>query len=118
MKRILIVDGDHVRRLYLLAELESRYEVHVCTRGDQAVQLIEEIQPDALIINLSLPYLDGFIVLQQLKYRPPAILALASIISNRIIENAAALGIQDVLLSSCSIKSIISHLEVLLFARA
>lgn len=118
MKRVLIVDGDEVRRAYLERELNKIYEVHLCTRGDQAVQLIGEMRPDALIINLALPYLDGFSVLRQLEHRPPAILALTNLISNRIIADAAALGVQDMLIYPCSIKTIAAHLEALLFARA
>ena len=34
MKRVLIVDGDEERRMYLQRELEKRYEVHICARGD------------------------------------------------------------------------------------
>lgn len=117
MKRVMIVDGDEVRRVYLERELNKIYEVHLCSRGDQAVQLIEELLPDALIINLALPYLDGFTVLQQLTHRPPAILALTNLISNEIIENAAALGVQDMLIYPCSIKTIAAHLEALLCAR-
>ena len=118
MKRVLVVDGSEERRIYLQRELEKRYEVHICARGDQAVQLIEELRPDALIINLALPYLDGMTVLRQLKHRPPAILALTNLISNRIIEDAAALGVQDMLIYPCSIKTIAAHLEALLYARA
>ena len=117
MKRVLIVDGDEVRRVYLERELNKIYEVHLCTRGDQAVQQIEDLRPDALIINLALSYLDGFTVLRQLKHRPPAILALTNLISNKVIEDAAALGVRDMLIYPCSIKTITAHLESLLCAR-
>ena len=118
MKRVLIVDGDEVRRVYLERELNKIYEVYLCSRGDQAVQMIERLRPDALIINLALPYLDGMTVLRQLKHRPPAILALTNLISNRIIEDAAALGVRDMLIYPCSIKTIAAHLEALLCVRA
>ena len=117
MKRVLIVDGDEVRRVYLERELNKIYEVHLCARGDLPVQMIETLRPDALIINLALPYLDGMTVLRQLKHRPPAILALTNLISNRIIADAAALGVRDMLIYPCSIKTIAAHLEDLLFAK-
>ena len=117
MKRVLIVDGDEVCRVYLERELNKIYEVHLCSRGDQAVQLIEELLPDALIINLALPYLGGFTVLRQLRHRPPAILALTNLISNKVIEDAATLGVRDMLIYPCSIKTIAAHLEALLCAR-
>ena len=118
MKRVLIVDGDEVRRVYLERELNNIYEVHLCARGDLAIQMIETLRPDALIINLALPYLDGMTVLQQLQHKPTAILALTNLISNEIMEDAAALGIRDMLLYPCSITTIAAHLEALLCARA
>lgn len=117
MKRVLIVHGDEVCRMYLQRELEKRYEVHICTRGDQAVQLIESLRPDALIINLSLPYRDGLTVLRQLEYRPPAILALTNLVRTKILEDAAALGVRDMLLYPCYIKTIVAHLDDLLCSR-
>ena len=117
MKRVLIVDGDEERRMYLQRELEKRYEVHICARGDQAAERIEALRPDALIINLSLPYLDGLTVLRQLEHRPPAILALTNLVRTKILEDAAALGVRDMLLYPCYIKTIIEHLDNLLCSR-
>ena len=118
MKRVLIVDGDKECRMYLQRELEKRYKVHLCARGDQAVERIEALRPDALIINLSLPYLDGLTVLRQLEHRPTAILALTNLVSNQIIEDAAALGVRAMLIYPCSIKTIAAHLDDLLCAKA
>ena len=117
MKRVLIVDGDEERRMYLQRELEKRYEVHICARGDQAVERIEALRPDALIIYLSLPYRDGLTVLRQLEHRPPAILALTNLARTKILEDAAALGVRDMLLFPCYIKTIIEHLDNLLCSR-
>lgn len=111
MKQVLVVESNEDQRAYLQRELGKIYDVHICTRGDYAVEMVEQLRPDALIINLSLPNVDGLTVLRQLKRKPPVILALTNLLNTRIITDIASQGVQDMLLYPCTATTIATHLD-------
>jgi DNA-binding response OmpR family regulator len=66
--KLLIVDDE----VDLLAELEpllerSGYEVCKATDGQQALELIDQEQPDLVILDVMMPHLDGREVVRQLR---------------------------------------------------
>mgnify|MGYP003579100752 CR=1 FL=1 len=69
--RILIVDDDeptlHVSRHVLESEGAS---VLAATSGAEALSLIDHECPDAMITDLSMPRIDGFMLVEQLRRRP------------------------------------------------
>jgi two-component system cell cycle response regulator DivK len=59
MSRILIVE-DNPDLLGILKELLSReYEVDTARTGEDAIRLADEHHPDAVILDLQLPSMDG-----------------------------------------------------------
>ena len=94
-----------------LAEALTQHEVHCCHTGTEALTLLEILQPDAVIMELSLPVLTGLSVLQESRYRPPVILALTNIVTDFVLEAAAAAGVQDLLIMPCTVDSILRHLS-------
>ncbi|OGQ23573.1 MAG: hypothetical protein A2138_10315 [Deltaproteobacteria bacterium RBG_16_71_12] len=66
--RILVCDDEAMIRDALEEHLCSEgYEVALAVDGDQALRLIEEVQPDALILDLNMPRVDGLTVLRSLR---------------------------------------------------
>jgi DNA-binding NarL/FixJ family response regulator len=60
--RILIADDQaHVRKgLQVVLELEEDFEVvGTAANGVEAVELAERLNPDVILMDLSMPYLDG-----------------------------------------------------------
>lgn len=96
-----------------LAKNLSRYKIHICDTGAKTLEKLEELHPDILIIDLTLPDIDGLTVLQKAHYKPSIILALTNFVSDAVMQAAAAAGIQDVLLIPCTIQHIIRHLDAL-----
>lgn len=111
MKTMLIAAGSETITEELARVFQNEYQVYTCSRGDDTLQILQELRPDALIINLSLKYITGLEVLQRTVYTPPAILALTYYVSNRIVEEALAAGVGALIRLPCSIKCIISHLK-------
>ena len=80
-KRILVVDDD--RNIRFLAErilTGAGYRVEFATDGEEAVAKILGSPPDLVILDLTLPALDGWGVLQRLKDvadRPPVVVLTA-----------------------------------------
>ena len=66
--RILVCDDEKLIRASLEEHLRSEgYEVSQAEDGGQALKLIEEAPPDALIIDLKMPKMDGLSVLKALR---------------------------------------------------
>ena len=73
--RVLIVDDEEPARA-LLAELLAAHEdaalVGQCRNGFEAVQAIQTLRPDLILLDVQMPKLDGFEVLELLE-DPPAV---------------------------------------------
>ncbi|MBO4548946.1 MAG: response regulator [Abditibacteriota bacterium] len=70
-KKILIVDDDENILALIEKTLEkAKYEVVKATDGKQALNLVVSERPDLLILDIMMPYLDGFEVLQTLRRYP------------------------------------------------
>lgn len=68
MPLILVVDDDADIREVIQMNLESAgYEVMTAGNGVEALDLIKERLPDAMFLDVMMPELDGFSVLEQVK---------------------------------------------------
>jgi len=69
--RILLVDDDEPTLDLSRHVLESEgASVLAATSGAEALSLIDHECPDAMITDLSMPRLDGFMLVEQLRRRP------------------------------------------------
>jgi CheY-like chemotaxis protein len=67
-KRVLIIDDDDTFR-YILRQIignEPRYEVLEANTGGDGLRLARDERPDVIVLDLLMPNVDGFTVLQQL----------------------------------------------------
>lgn len=112
MKKVLIATICKATSTALSNSL-SRYEVHICSSGTDALHLIETVRPDILILDLMLPYMDGITVLRESKFRPPIILAQTNFISAAVLQAAAEVGVQDLLITPSTVRYIVDRLNTL-----
>jgi DNA-binding response OmpR family regulator len=71
MKKILSADDDPVVQQFVSAILnENGYEVYTATDGEQAVAQAKAVLPDLMILDLIMPYRDGYEVLRLLRESP------------------------------------------------
>lgn len=70
-KRILVVDDntDAVESLALLLELEG-HDVRTALDGPAALDLASDFQPEAILLDIGLPGMDGYEVARRLRGRP------------------------------------------------
>jgi PAS domain S-box-containing protein len=69
--KILVVEDDRDLALLLRRQLESEgYRVLLATKGEDALWLAREAQPQLITLDIMLPDVDGFTVLEQLKENP------------------------------------------------
>ena len=67
-KRVLLIDDDETFR-YVIRQIisqESKYTFLEASDGDQGLQIARSEQPDVIILDLQMPTVDGFTVLQEL----------------------------------------------------
>jgi signal transduction histidine kinase/CheY-like chemotaxis protein len=72
-KRVLIIDDDETFR-YVLRQIlrEQRYEVLESSDGEQGLRSLRNDRPDAVMLDLQMPTVDGFEFLRQLREDPDA----------------------------------------------
>ena len=71
MKTVLIAEDNAVNRELLRELLEIRgYAVTEACDGEEALHKITETQPDILLLDLSMPVLDGFGTIARIRSNP------------------------------------------------
>jgi DNA-binding response OmpR family regulator len=68
MARVLVVDDEPDIVLFVRVNLELHgHEVRTAAHGEEALAAIEEERPDAMVLDVMMPHLDGWGVLERLK---------------------------------------------------
>ena len=111
MKKLLIAIDSEIFVEALERTLCREYEIHTCSRGDEALQLLATTELDVLIIDYSLPPTTGLEVLKQAIYTPPVIIALTNYLSDHIVQESQAAGVKALIRHPCSLDSILSCLD-------
>lgn len=66
--KVLIVDDELFNLDYLEQALEdSNYQIITATNGQEALDKIQSGQPDLVLLDLAMPIMDGFAVLERVK---------------------------------------------------
>ncbi|MBC7837446.1 MAG: response regulator [Nitrospiraceae bacterium] len=74
MTKILVIDDDARDRELLAAVLEERgYEVILADNGGTGLMLCHRQTPDAVVLDLSMPGIDGRALLRQLRILHPTL---------------------------------------------
>ncbi len=69
--RILIVDDEPLNIDYLEQELEERgFDLLTASNGQEALDAIKESLPDLVLLDIMMPVMDGFSVLERVKADP------------------------------------------------
>src|SRR6202043_626602 len=71
MSRILIAEDNPVNRELLreLLEMRGHTVVEACD-GEEALRVIEQTQPDLVLLDIGMPLLDGFGVIRKVRENP------------------------------------------------
>jgi two-component system LytT family response regulator len=76
----IIVDDEEPARLLLREYLTKRDDIHItaeCSNGFEAVKALTELKPDLAILDIQMPKLNGFEVLELVENPPAVIFATA-----------------------------------------
>ena len=71
MIKVLIAEDNAVNRELLRELLELRgYTVLEACDGEEALQMIEQTQPELLLLDIGMPVMDGFAVIRRIRENP------------------------------------------------
>ena len=70
MKKILIVEDVELNVDLLMQLLEDEYELVTAVDGQQALTLAEQHRPDLILMDMSLPIMDGYEATRRIKSNP------------------------------------------------
>jgi CheY-like chemotaxis protein len=96
MATVLIVDDEPDILLMLRMSLEDEgHDVVLAADGKMALERIAERRPDIVLLDLMMPVLDGWGVLNALKGRPdsPPVIVVSASDSAANVERARELGV-------------------------
>lgn len=94
MQKLLIADMSEAYTDALKAVFENEFDLQICHDGETALELLQSFAPDALVINLRLPYKDGLTTLMQSAHRPRVILATSPSTDPYTEQRAIQAGVQ------------------------
>jgi diguanylate cyclase (GGDEF)-like protein len=70
-KRILVVDDDRNLRKIIQTNLElAGYDVSTAPNGEEAMQLLDVMQPDLVVLDVMMPLMDGYEVARRIRRHP------------------------------------------------
>jgi two-component system LytT family response regulator len=80
MIRVIIVEDSKLARVELVDLLKNEPQIEIVAEaenGERAIQLIDELQPDLIFLDIHLPDMDGFEVLNSISIIPQLIFTTA-----------------------------------------
>jgi two-component system chemotaxis response regulator CheY len=123
LKSVLIVDDNASIREALRAFFDREADFEVCgeaENGKEAIARAQELRPDLIVLDLSMPVMNGFDAARALKRLMPMVpLIMYSAFGDKVAEHQARLiGISDVVSKSEHASVLIHKARVLLYSSA
>lgn len=123
MPKILLVEDNEMNRDMLSRRLAKRgYEVVIAVDGQQGVALAQSEAPTLILMDMSLPILDGWEATRQLKSTPGTraipIIALTAHAMSGDREKAMEAGADDFDTKPVDLGRLLEKIEALLARRA
>ena len=116
--RVLIAEDQRIVREGIIALLEDEPEIEIAgeaTNGQEAVDLVERLRPDVVLMDLQMPVMDGPEATRRIKARVPEarILVLTTYATDEFIFKALRAGAQGYLLKDTSADELLAAIAAI-----
>jgi response regulator NasT len=115
--RVVIAEDEAIIRLDLKETLEQEgYQVVGETgRGDEAVAMVRDLQPDLAILDIKMPVMDGIAAAREIAVgRMAAVLILTAFSQRDLVQQATEAGAMNYLVKPFQTSALIPAIEVAL----
>jgi two-component system, cell cycle response regulator DivK len=119
-KPVVLVTEDvtDARELFqVFLEFEG-FEVVTASNGEEAVERAKEVQPDAIVMDLSMPVMDGFTAAEHLKHdvrtRDIPVIALSGHVLPSHTDKARDAGCDTILPKPCLLTDVAAKIRSML----
>jgi CheY-like chemotaxis protein len=96
MKILIIEDDTFFQKFYSTKLLEQGFEVVIASNGQQGLEKLQTFTPDIILLDIIMPVMDGFEVLEELSknevFRRIPVLVFSTLGQESDIEKAMRLG--------------------------
>jgi AmiR/NasT family two-component response regulator len=115
-KRAVIADDESIIRLDLkeILEGDGYLVVGEAARGDDALTMIKELEPDLALLDIKMPGLDGIEVARELKGSATVVVLLTAFSQRSLIESAREAGVAAYLVKPFRSSEILPKLAAIL----
>ena len=115
-KKILIVDDEQLTRAVLQHNvILAGYDVIVASNGREAMQKIQEVTPDLIVVDLVMPDMNGFEMLRRIRSNKETmqtpVIVVSALQSQTDIEEAKASGADIYLTKPIKPEEFIKHVK-------
>ena len=112
MKKILIVDDEESIHLFYSAALEDEgYEVHSALTGDEALNTLDIIKPDLVILDIQMPGLNGIDTLRQMKEKMPEMPVILSSAYPEFKQDLGSWASEDYIVKSADLTDLLESVN-------
>lgn len=104
-KKILLVEDERaLRDMYTMKLTKEGYEVTAVEDGEQALTSAKEVKPDIVLLDVMIPKIDGFAVLEELRktkgFAKTPIIMLTNLGQKEDLEKGKKVGATDYLIKA------------------
>lgn len=121
-KFLLVVEDDPILKNLLGHTFAGKYQTLYASDGNEAMALFEQYKPAMVLLDLMLPTMDGFAVLETIRKRPDEagktpIIVVSNLGQEKDKERAKQLGATEYLVKAeNSVEEIVARMEKVLGA--
>ncbi len=116
-KFILVVEDDPILKNLLGHTFAGKYQTLYASDGNEALALFDAHKPAVVLLDLMLPTMDGFAVLESIRkrtddLRDTPIVVVSNLGAEKDVERAKGLGANDYLVKAeVSVEEIVKKIE-------
>ena len=117
MRKILIIEDDPGIQLSLKDEFESEgFEVNVADNGLTGLEMIKQNPPDLIILDLMLPFLNGYQVCKKLRQEGNSVPMIMLTVKDQEVDKVLGLelGADDYVTKPFSLRELLARVNALL----
>jgi DNA-binding NarL/FixJ family response regulator len=121
--RILVADDQEGVRKRVIATLGSRKGFEVCgeaSTGKEAVQLAKELKPDLIVLDITMPEMNGLDAARHIRdFAPDTLVLILSVHKSRqLMEEARKVGVRGYVTKGEAVQKLVQAVDSILQDRS